>query len=336
MSTSRRKVLAGAAGIATVGLLHWRPASAAEFTYKLGHDEPVSHPQHVRAVAAAKKVREDSGGRLVVEVYPANQLGGDTQMLAQLRSGALELMQIGDPILANVVPAANVAAIPFSFSSSKELWAALDGKLGSYIHAQIEKIGLYAFAKGWDAGFRHVFTNSRVVKNAGDMKGLKLRVPQAPVQLAFFKALGSSPTPINNNELYSALQTHLVDGAEQPLFSIESAKYYEVAKNVALTKHQPTSFEMLANAIAWQKLPKDLQEILERNFNEAALLERADIDAGEETLRAELEKQGMTFTVPDRESFRAVIKRDGLYAKWRDSYGKEPFALLEEVVGGLA
>ena len=104
---------------------------------------------------------------------------------------------------------------------------------------------------------------------------------------------------------------------------------------MSLTKHQPTSFEMLANAAAWQRLPEDLQEILARNFDEAALLERADIDAGDQTLQAELEKQGMSFTTPDRASFRAVIQENGLYETWRDTYGKEPFALLEAAVGKL-
>ncbi|MBN8956915.1 MAG: TRAP transporter substrate-binding protein [Rhizobiales bacterium] len=335
MRVSRRKVLAGAAGVTTVGILHW-PANAAEFTYKLGHDEAISHPQNVWSLEAAKKIRDESGGRLIVQVYPNNQLGGDTQMLAQLRSGALELMQLSDNILANIVPAANLTNIPFSFNSEQDVWTAMDGELGRYVHAQIEKIGLHPFEKGWDAGLRHVFTSGKPVHNVEDIKGLKLRVPAAPLQVTFFKAIGSSPTPINNNELYSALQTHLVDGAEQPLFSIEAAKYYEVSKYVSLTKHQATTFEMLANGVAWQRLPKDLQEILSRNFNDAAIREREDIAKGETTLGTQLTSQGLTIIQPDRESFRAVVQQAGLYAQWRDTFGKEPFGMLEKVVGKLA
>jgi len=335
MGLSRRTVLAGATGVAAFGILHWYPADAAEFTFKLGHDGPVAHPQNVRAVQAAKKIGEESGGRLVVQVYPNSQLGSDSQMLAQVRSGALEMMMIGDNILGQVVPAASVASLPFAFDSYPELWTAMDGALGTYIHAQIEKIGLHVFDKGWDLGFRHVVTSNRQVHSTDDMKGLKLRVPEAPIQVSFFKALGASPTPIDISELYTGLQTHLVDGAELPLAIIESAKYYEVTKYISLTAHQPTSFEMLANGAAYQRLPKDLQEILARNLDGMAVLERADVAHGDTALKAQLKTQGETIITPDRASFRAVIQRAGLYAQWRDTYGPEPFALLEKAVGKL-
>jgi tripartite ATP-independent transporter DctP family solute receptor len=256
-------------------------------------------------------------------------------MFAQLRSGALEMMQASDNILANVALASNIANLPFVFDTYAKLWEAMDGGLGHYIHAQLEKLGLHVFEKGWDGGLRNVFTKGRPVHTPDDMKGLKLRVPEAPIQIAFFKALGASPTPIPVNELYSALQTNLVDGAEQALASLENAKYYEVSKYVTLTKHQATSYEMMANAAAWRRLPADLQEIATRNLNKFALLQRVDIDKGEAALKAKLAAQGMTFITPDRELFRAAIQRAGLYAKWRDTYGAEPFALLEKVVGKL-
>jgi len=336
MRVSRRSVLAGAAGVTTFGILHWYPASAAEFTFKLGHDGPVTHPQQLRTAEAAKKIGEESGGRLVVQVFPNSQLGSDSQMLAQLRSGALELMMLGDNILGQVVPAASIASLPFAFDGYKELWAAMDGELGRYIHGQVEKIGLLVFARGMDLGFRHVITSSRAIHSADDMKGLKLRVPEAPIQVSFFKALGASPTPLNISELYTGLQTHLVEGAELPLAIIESAKYYEATKYISLTAHQPTSFEMLANGAAYQRLPKDLQEILARNLDAAAVAERADVADGETALKAQLQTQGETIIVPDRKSFRAVIQHAGLYAQWRDTYGAEPFALLEKAVGKLA
>jgi TRAP-type transport system periplasmic protein len=167
------------------------------------------------------------------------------------------------------------------------------------------------------------------------MKGLKLRVPEAPIQLSTFRALGASPTPINNSELYTALQTHLVDGAEQPLVSIESARYYEVTKYIAMTRHQPTPFEMLANGNAWRRLPPDLQEILSRNLNESALRQRADVTNGEIALQAKLKSQGQTIIEPDHQSFQEVIRAAGLFAQWRETYGAEPFALLEKSVGKL-
>jgi tripartite ATP-independent transporter DctP family solute receptor len=336
MNVSRRTMLAGAAGAASFGILHWHRADAAEFTFKLGHDQPVMAPLHVRSAQAAAKISQESGGRLAVQVYPANQLGSDTQMFAQIRSGALELLLIGDNILGQVVPAANVAAMPMAFAGYEESFSAMDGPLGAYIRTQIDKLGLHTFEKTCDIGLRHVFTSSRPVHTAADMKGLKLRVPEAPIQVAFFRALGSSPTPLDTAEMYTAIQTHLVDGAEQPLGTIEYQRLTEVSKYITLTAHQGTPFAVLANGIMFQRLPKDLQEILVRNLNDLATQQRADAVRDETDLKLKLPTQGQTLITPDRESFRAVIREAGLYAKWRDTFGAEPFSLLEKAVGKLA
>lgn len=335
MRVSRRSLLASAAGIAAFSIIRSHPAGAAPFTFKLGHDEPATHPLNIRVVEAAEAIAKETDGQLKIQVYPNSQLGNDTHMLAQLRSGALEFLQIGDNIIANVVPSASLVDLPFAYKDYADFWTTLDGPFGDLIRAQIEKAGLHTLDKGWDGGFRNVFTSNRPINHVSDMKGLKLRVPAAPIQQSLFTALGAAPTPINNNELYSALQTHLVDGAEPPLVNLETAKYYEVSKYVSMTKHQPTSYEMLVNPGAWKRLPKDLQEIATRHFNEAALKQREDIAQGEAALIKQLEGQGQVFTTPDRDSFREAVRSAGLYASWRDSYGKDAFALLEKSVGQL-
>jgi TRAP-type transport system periplasmic protein len=331
---TRRTMLAGS-GAAVASLSFHRTARAADFVFKLGHDQPVDHPQNIRAMEAAANIARESGGRLTVHVFPNSQLGGDTQMLAQIRSGALELVQMGTNILANVVPAAALAALPFAFKGYQDLWSALDGDLGRYIQAKIATTGLHAFDKGWDSGFRNVFTSDHVVRTASDIKGVKLRVPEAPIQVATFKALGASPTPVNNSDLYMALQTRLVDGAEVPLINIETARYYEVTKYLSLTRHQPTPYTMLANAAAWRRLPNDLQEILARNLDQSALQQRNDIASGEAGLEQKLKGQGLTIIEPDHASFRDVVRQAGLFTRWRETYGAEPFDLLEKTVGPL-
>jgi TRAP-type transport system periplasmic protein len=336
MSITRRQILAGAAvGACTV--LHF-PARAAEFTYKLGHNNANNHPQHLRLVEATKKIAEDSGGRLAVEIFPNSQLGSDPQMLAQVRSGALELVHMGDIIVGNLVPVASLAALPFAFSDAAALWTAMDGEFGKYIHGEVEKkLGLHVFDKGWDGGVRHLFTTQKAVQSATDMKGMKFRIPSGALASSLFKALGASPTPVPSGEVYTALQTKLVDGADGPLVTIEHAKYYETSKFISLTGHMHTPFEMLANGAAWQRLPKNLQEILSRRLDEAALLERADIASGDGKLQEQLQKHGQTFVQPDKESFRKVLREAGLYGQWRDAYGgAEPFSLLEKAVGKLA
>ncbi|WP_216625050.1 TRAP transporter substrate-binding protein [Burkholderia thailandensis] len=336
MSMNRRAFVGVVAGIAAVTVVP-RAARAAEFTYKLGHDQPITHPQHIRAVEAADKIANASGGRMVLEIYPNSQLGSDTQMVAQVRSGALEMTLQGDIILGNIVPAASLAGLPFAFAGYDELWRAMDGEFGRAIHAEIErKTGLHVMEKGWDAGFRHLFTSEKLVHSAADMKGLKLRVPAAAIDQSLFKSLGSAPTPVPSGDVYAALQTRLVDGAEGPLVTIENAKYYEAATIVSLTSHQPTPFELVVNGAAWRRLPKDLQAIASQYLNEAALFARADIANGEGGLKQRLRSQGVTLVDPDRDSFRRAVRDAGLYRQWRDSYGVAPFAMLEKVVGTLA
>lgn len=333
---SRRAALAGAAGTAAFGILHWHKANAAEFNLKVGNDNSPLHPMNVIITKAIENISKESGGRLAVHNYPNNQLGTDSQMIAQVRSGALEMLVIGDNILAQVVPAANFAAIPFAFSGYEQAWSAMDGPLGKYIHAQIEKIGLTVFDKDWEGGLRHVFDVSRDIHVPADMKGLKMRVPAAPIEVAMFKAFGASPTAIDYSEVYSALQTGLVDGGETALIAIWFAKFYEVAKHISLTAHQTTDYSFVANSQAMGRLPKNLREIVIRNFNEAAVSERTAVAKNDAVLKTKLEGVGVKFTTPDRAAFKAVIRKAGLYKKWRDTYGTKGFSLLEKAVGTLA
>lgn len=337
MQIQRRHFIQGGAAIAAAGLLHL-PAHAAEFTYKLGHNNATTHPQHLRLLEAAKKIADQSGGRLLVEIYPNSQLGSDPQMLAQLRSGALELAHMGDIIIGNLVPVASLAALPFAFPDSAALWAAMDGALGKYIHAEIEKkLGVHVFDKGWDGGVRHFFTSQKAVRTAVDVKGMKFRVPSGALAVSLFKGLGASPTTVPSAEVYTALQTRLVDGAEGPLVTIEGSKYYEATKYISLTGHMHTPFEMLANGAAWARLPQDLQAILARNMDAAALLQRADIANGDGKLLEILKERGQTIIEPDRASFRDTLRQAGMYAQWREAYGgAEPFGLLERTAGKLA
>lgn len=335
MSVSRRTVLAAAATGAAFGILHWRGADAAEFNLKLGNDNSPAHPMNVIIEKAIKKIKEESGGRLSVKNFPNDMLGTDDQMITQVRSGALALLVEGNNILAHLVPAANYAAIPFAFDSYEQAWSAMDGPLGKYIHAQIEKIGLVVFDKDWEGGFRSVFDNKRNIFMPADMKGLKLRVPSAPIEVGMFKAIGASPTAIDISELYSGLRTGLVDGGETALTAIWFSKLYEVAKHISLTHHQTTDYSFVANRAVFERLPKKLQEILMRNFNEAAVAERAAVANDDAIMRNKLQSQGVEFVIPYRPAFKEAIRKAGLYAKWRDTYGAEGFTLLEKAVGKL-
>jgi TRAP-type transport system periplasmic protein len=339
MKLSRRTLLkiASLPGLMPLPALLSRPACAAEFTYKLANQVPATHPMTVFAQKAANRIREQSGGRLDIQLFPNNQLGGDTDMLSQLRSGALEFFTISPVVLSNLVPAAAISGIGFAFPDYETAWRALDADLGAYVRAQIAKSGLTAMPSIWDSGYRQVTTSSRPINSAQDLKGLKIRVPVTPLWTSMFKGLGAAPAAINFAEVYSSLQTRIVDAQETPLVSIQAAKLYEVQKFCSLTNHVWDGYWLTANTRAWERLPKDLQEIAAKNFTEAAAEQRLENKRLNGSLKADLEKSGLSFNEPtDIASFRKALTASGFYTEWRGKFGSEAWSLLEKYTGPLA
>jgi tripartite ATP-independent transporter DctP family solute receptor len=335
---TRRAFVAGsaasAAAISTVTVIT-RPARAAEFTYKFANNAPADHPMNVRAREAVEKIKQESKGRIEIQVFPNNQLGGDTDMLAQLRSGGLEFFTLSGLILATLVPVASINGIGFAFKDYDQVWSAMDGDLGNYVRAAIDKAGLHAFDKIWDNGYRNITSSTHPINTPDDLKGFKIRVPVSPLWTAMFKAFGAAPASINFNEVYTALQTKVVEGQENPLSLIQIAKLYEVQKYCSLTGHMWDGFHFLANKRMWDALPKDLQEICTRNIDAAALADRDDVRKLNDTVQGDLEKKGLAFNKVDPEAFRAVLKKAGFYGEWKAKYGAEAWALLEKYAGGL-
>ncbi len=336
MKPSRASFTAGAAAaFATVGLLRY-PAGAAEFTYKLGINKPVSHPQVVRSVKAAQSVEQATNGRLHIDIFPNNQLGNDTEMLAQVRSGAIELLQVPDGPLSNVVPLVAIVTLTFTFRNYNEVFAALDGTLGTTVRGAIAKAGLVPFDTEFCSGMKQICSSTHPIETPDDLRGFKVRVPQVALEIDAFKALGAAPTPVSFAETYVALQTRLVDGAELPIVTIETGKYYEVQKYISILNCNYTGDTMLANADAWAKLPPNVRDIVMKTFDQAAKDERNDIVATEAASTASLKAHGIVFNQPSLEPFRTVMKKSGIYGTWRDKFGPQVWAQLEQYAGALA
>ena len=334
MTLSRRTLLAGAAlPIFAVGT---RQAQAAEFSLKLANNSPLTHPQTVRQMEAAERIKAASGGRLEVQVFPNNQLGSDTDMLSQLRSGAIDLFTLSGLILATLVPAASINGIGFAFKDYDTVWKAMDGKLGALVRAEIDKRGLIAMEKMWDNGFRQITSSTHPIKTPADLKGFKIRVPVSPLWTSMFQALGASPISINFSEVYSALQTKIAEGQENPLSLIQIAKLYEVQKYVSMTSHMWDGFWMLGNKRSITGLPADLQAILTSELNRSALDERADIAKLNSSVADDLRAKGLIFEEVDKPAFRDALKQAGFYAEWKKKYGDEAWAVLESEVGTLS
>ena len=333
MTITRRQILTGAAAL-SVAAIH--PSFAARRTViKVGLDLEPSHPTVANLNAVATKLNSTTQGEVTLQVFPSSQLGDDTHMLSNLRSGAMQMMAIGDNILGSLVPSAAIDNIGFAFSTPQMAWKALDGAVGDVVRADIEKAGLHPMHQIWDEGFRQVTSSSKQINVPADLRGFKIRVPPSPISLSIFQSLGASPTTINAAELYTSLQTHVVDGQENPLGNIETMKLDQVQKYCSLTNHMWVGYWLLMNGQFWAGLPDAQKKVVEAAFDDQAPLQREANQKLDQSLEATLKSQGMVFAKPDTSLFQKALASSGFYKTWKAKFGTPLWGALESVTGPL-
>jgi tripartite ATP-independent transporter DctP family solute receptor len=326
-------VTSSAAILASIAFVR-APARAAQFSFRTGCNQAVDHPLSVAMRDMCAAIKTETAGRLDIAFFPNNQLGGDTAMLTQLRSGALQMMTLDGGILSGVVPVAAIQSVGFAFKSPQDALAAYDGALGACIRADIESKGMHCFDNVWENGMRQITSSTKPIKTLADLGNFKIRTPSAKISLDLFKELGASPTPINFSELYTALQTKVVDGQENPPANIMASRFYEVQKYLSLTAHQWSSYWLLMNADAWKSLPPDIASVVTKNAAFAARKERTAVMAANNSLVSVLHDKGMEVNDADRNAMRAQL--GGFYKRWKDEFGDKAWLLLESTTGKLA
>ncbi|OJY20162.1 TRAP transporter substrate-binding protein [Pandoraea sp. XJJ-1] len=334
-SLSRRSMLKLSLGtaIAAPAILKHTRVYAADFTLKYANNAPITHPLTVRITEAAEAIRKETGGKVDLRVFPNNQLGGDTDMLSQLRAGALDFFTLSPMILSTLVPKAAISGVGFAFKGYDHVWSAMDGELGDYVRAQIERGGLHPFPKIFDNGFRQISSSTRTIKTPDDLKSFKIRVPPSPMWTSMFQGFGAAPLTINFAEVYSALQTKIADGQENPLVTINSAKLYEVQKYVAKTNHMWDGFWFLSNRASWAKLPAEVRKVIEDQITAAALKQRTDVAALNDSLEKDLTAKGIAFNSVDAAAFQNKLQTAGFYKEWQGKFGEQAWALLQKSAG---
>jgi tripartite ATP-independent transporter DctP family solute receptor len=336
MTISRRTLIKATGVAAATGApLQLAFAQGAEFTYKYANNQPPVHPMNVRAKQAVEAIKTETNGRLDIQIFPSNQLGSDTDTLSQLRSGGVEMFNLSGLILSTLVTPAALNGLGFAFANYDSVWKAMDGELGGYIRAQIAKSNLVALDKIWDNGFRQITSSTKPINSPDDLKGFKIRVPVSPMWTSMFKAFDSAPASINASEMYTALQTKVVDGQENPLAVISNFKLYEVQKYCSVTNHMWDGFWTLVNKRAWDRLPQNLREIAARHLNAAAVNERADVAALNGSLEKELSGRGVVFNTPNATAFRDKLRSAGFYNEWKAKFDNEAWAVMEKFTGKL-
>src|SRR5215470_11034616 len=300
--------------------------------YRLGLNQPVCSATVRRTTEMAEAIGRETSAGLLVEVFPESRLGPDPKMFTDLRSGALEFFMAG-ATLGDVAPTSALPLLPFAFRDSKAVFAALDGALGDQIRGELAQNGIHAFHHCLQNGFHHLTTSTRPVHTAADLAGLKIRSPGGAIARDFFESFGAEAGYVPFNQMYDALKTKSFDGQSDPLGVVLSLKLYEVQSYLSLTAHWWSGFTLMASGAAWGALPRAIQEVVERNAEKYALLQREDIEQVNATGAEELARLGMRVNTAETAGFRGTL--GDFYARWRERAGPATWRLLESYAGEI-
>jgi tripartite ATP-independent transporter DctP family solute receptor len=243
------------------------PSKAAEKTLRFGHILTASDPMHKSAERFAAALRQKTGGAVIVNVYPDSQLGGERQSVEGLMLGTIDIANVSTNVTAGFEPMAGITALPYLIRDFKHAFKVEDSAVGKEIDKRLLAKGLRVIGRT-TTGFRVTATPSKPIQSLADFKGLKIRVPESPLMVATFKALGANPTPIPWGELYTSLQTKVVDAVESPAATLNDANIFEVAKAVSLTNHIYSGQYVLMSEKVFQRLsPAEQKALLEASHD---------------------------------------------------------------------
>lgn len=301
--------------IVLAGLAIAAAATAQAQTTKLtlGHGAAPGNPRHEAAVKFSETIKANTGGRYEIQVAHSSQLGDDAAMITALRSGTLDMSANSQGAIANVVPEYAALGLPFLFKDIDSAWKLLDSPVGEDLAKRTAAKGMVVLGY-WDNGIRHVTNGKRPIKAPADMKGLKIRTPPDTMTMDIMQAMGADAQQIKFSELYVALQQGVVDGQENPLANIASAKLYEVQKYLSLTGHKYEATPFVMSKRTWDKLAAADQKIFQDAANEATQLQRRMSKEADEKLVAEIRGKGVQIDTVDRKPF--VDATRSVYDKW--------------------
>jgi len=295
---------------------------------KLGHGLDVNHSVHRAMELMAERVAEESGGRMRIDIYPAEQLGSERQLLELLQIGSVGMTKVSAAVLENFDPTYEVLSLPYIFRDEAHHFEVLDGPIGRELLLGLEPYRLRGLTF-YDAGSRSFYTKDRAVRTPEDLEGLKLRVQESPTAIELVRELGGSPTPIAWGELYSALQQGIVDGAENNAPSFYLSGHYEIARFYTLNEHTRVPDVLLVSTTVWNGLTAEEQRWLSEAV--AASTERQRVlwkESVAEALAA-VEAQGVEVLRPEPGPFARAVA--GMYERYRDD--PEIYALIERIRG---
>ncbi len=291
-------------------------------TMKLASAVPIDHPYNIGARKFADLIKERTGGRIEIKLYPSNQLGkGEREMTEGIQQGAIDLLVSSTGPLGGFSPSINILDFPFLFRDFTHVDLVLDGPIGRKLLDDFEKVQIKALAF-WENGFRHLTNNRGPVKKVEDAKGLKIRTMENKVHLAAWKAAGLNPTPMAWGEVFTALQQKVIDGQENPIAVFHSSKLWDAAqKHFSLTAHVYSPSPFLMSKRIFEALPKEDQELFLKTALEVGKFQRKVNRDAEETKLLEMVSKGVHVVRDvDRESFKLAMS--SIYDQFSSQFPK--------------
>jgi tripartite ATP-independent transporter DctP family solute receptor len=327
-SIDRRTLIGAASAAAVSSLMPGAAFAQAKMVMKAADVHPVGYPTVAAVEAMGKKLEAATSGRLSIQMFPAMQLGGEKEMIEQAQVGALQIARVSVGAIGPVVDDLNVFNMPFVFRDGAHMEKVIDGDIGKELLAKItsnDKTGLVGLA--WmNAGTRNIYNTKRPIKSLADLKGLKIRMIGNPLFVDTMNALGGNGIAMGFDQLYNAMQTGVVDGAENNYPTYIAQNHYQVAKFFSQTEHLIIPEILVFSKKAWNALSPEDQALVAKVGKEAQLEQRALWYKAEETSLAKMKEAGIEIIkFADKKAFQDAVK-----PVW-DKYGAKYTELTKRI-----
>ncbi|MEX2592187.1 MAG: TRAP transporter substrate-binding protein [Anditalea sp.] len=294
---------------------------------KLGHGLDISHPVHEAMVFLADRVNEKSGGEMLVQVYPNQQLGTERELMELLQIGSVGMTKVSTAVVESFAPKLQVLSQPYIFRDDEHRQNVLSGPIGKSLLTEGEQFWFRGLCF-YDAGKRSFYTKDKPIDKPEDLEGMKIRVMESATAIQMVQSFGGSPTPVSWGELYTALQQGIVDGAENNPPSLVTSRHYEVCKYYSMNEHTAVPDMMIVSTKLWDRLSDQEKIWLQEAADESAEFEyKIWAESVEESMQT-LKEAGVTVTYPELDDFKEAV--EGMYEYYRE-YEPELYALIEEI-----
>jgi len=286
--------------------------------FRLAEIHPSDHPTSKADLEFARLVEDRTQGRIVIKVYDSEQLGPEKAVLEQVQFGAIDFTRLSMGQVAEISPQLNVLQLPYIYRDSDHMWQVLNSDIGDFFLESIEDKGLIGLA-WYDAGARSFYNSVREVKTLSDLEGLKFRVMESQLMVEMARALGASVIPMAYGEVYSAIQTGVIDGAENNFPSYETSLHYEVAQYFTIDEHVRVPEMLIASKKILDRITEEDLAIIMACAKESEVYQREKWRIEEKESEEKLRDLGIIITeIEDRQAFVEAVRP--LYDRYANDY----------------